>query len=253
MTPRIRFASIAFGLFVLLTSCDSPSTSPTESVGQIPVPVRAPAWDTTTYGIPWNPEVTYDTLLDERDNQVYRTVYIWPLQWMAQNLNFKVDSSWCATGSPDSCGKYGRLYSWSASLGLPARYDSIDTVVSNKTRGVCPSGWRLPTATEWGNMQSNSARPFPGLKLKASQGWIGKEGLDAGTDAVGLRILPAGDRDSEGAFRRSSTSLVPFAAFWTTEEVSAERAFGYQFEYGDSGTIQLNAPKSYGNSVRCVK
>ena len=253
MTRRACFASMAFGLFVLLSSCDSSSTSSTESAGQIPVPVRAPIWDTTTYGIVWNPAVAYDTLLDERDGQVYRTVYIWPLQWMAQNLNFKVDSSWCATGSTDSCGKYGRLYSWSASLGLPAKYDTIDTIVSNKTRGICPSGWRLPTATEWSNMESNSARLFPGLKLKSSQGWIGKNGLDAGTDVVGLRILPAGDRDSKGTFRNSSTSLVPFAAFRTTEAVGAKGAFGFEYQDGDSGSIQLNAPKSYGSSVRCVK
>jgi len=253
MIRRLCSASVAFGFFVLLSSCDSSSTSPTDSVGQIPVPVRAPIWDTTTYGIAWNPAVTYDSILDVRDNQVYRTVYMWPLHWMAQNLNFKVDSSWCASGSTDSCGKYGRLYSWSASLGLPAKYDTIDTIVSNTTRGICPLGWRLPTATEWGNMESNSARQFPGLKLKSSQGWNGKNGLDAGTDVVGFRILPAGDRDSKGTFRSLSISRVPFATFWTTEAVDARTAFGYEYQYGDSGTIQLNAPKSYGGSVRCVK
>jgi uncharacterized repeat protein (TIGR02543 family) len=75
----------------------------------------------------------------EYAGQAYRTVVIGGKTWVAENLNYDTANnvgSWCYDYSPDSCGKYGRLYNW------------------NTAMAACPAGWHLPTREEWGGLAS---------------------------------------------------------------------------------------------------
>ena len=140
----------------------------------------------------------YGELVDARDGQTYKTVKIGDQWWMAKNLNYKVDSSFCFNDSVEYCEKYGRLYTWAVAM------DSVGTWSSNgkgcglgkiclpkyPVRGICPEGWHLPDTTEWEILVTAvGGRWIASRKLKSQTGRIGDGN---GSDAYGFSVLPAG-------------------------------------------------------------
>ena len=96
--------------------------------------------------------VELGTFTDERDEQTYKTVKIGDQVWMAQNLNFKTDSSFCYNDEEANCTKYGRHYKWAAAVGKSESecgYGNECSLPSGDIQGACPSGWHLPSKTEW--------------------------------------------------------------------------------------------------------
>jgi len=75
-----------------------------------------------------------DTLLDVRDNKVYKIVKLNGIRWMVDNLDFKTDYSY--------------------------KLDSIESLSSNLTGryypyferdSICPNDWTLPNSEDWSN------------------------------------------------------------------------------------------------------
>lgn len=156
-------------------------------------------------------DATANTLTDLRDGKTYKTVTIGTQTWMAENLNYaytsvpyKYDSkygsytsdstSWCYDDDPSNCDKYGRLYTWAASM------DSIGTWSTNgigcgygstcsptyPVRGICPTGWHLPDTTEWRTLLTAVGGSFQAAKmLKSTSGW---DAAGKATDAYGYNF-----------------------------------------------------------------
>ncbi|QQS03980.1 MAG: hypothetical protein IPK50_17010 [Fibrobacterota bacterium] len=206
--------------------------------------------------VPWNGSIQYGRLVDSRDGQVYRTVKIGTQRWMAENLNHKVDSSWCFANSADSCARYGRLYSWAAAMKLAdsCNAKACSTQVGNPHQGICPSGWHLPRDPQWDTLAARiGGASTAGAKLKSTSGWPAS---GAGTDEVGFRGIPTGTRADMGYFyglRDGSGSV--FVRYWSSSECSADFACQHGLVSGGTGSyfLRTSTAKRMGEGVRCVE
>ena len=149
--------------------------------------VRREARDERREGSADIPDSIENFLTDARDGQIYRTVRIGSKIWMAENLNFKTDSSFCFGNADSNCTKYGRLYKWSIAMdsagifSLNSKGCGYDRECNPRypVRGICPLGWHLPTSSEWNVLLSvvsegkisNDQFPRAGKKLKSKNGW----------------------------------------------------------------------------------
>ena len=173
------------------------------------------------------PEPAEGTLTDSRDGQTYKTVKIGDQVWMAENLNFETDSSYCYNDSAKYCAKYGRLYEWSAAM------------------EACPSGWHLPDTAEWRTLlDAAGGESIAGTMLKSTSGW-NSDGN--GTDDFGFTVLPAGGWGSKNFVGEA-------AVFWTSEWYEGYDDYAYDIKlYTDTIVRKGYSHKYIGSSVRCVK
>ena len=167
-------------------------------------------------------------LVDKRDGKMYKIVKIGSQTWMAENLNYKTQDSYCYDDNESNCSKYGRLYKWSA------------------TKKVCPNGWHLPSKTEFKILiKSTGGEKEFGINLKSKVGW---DNGGKGTDAFGFSALPAGGRDDKGNYNFEGS----LANFWSSTEVNSGDAYFIILNYGEDGAGLGYDYKYYGFSVRCL-
>jgi uncharacterized protein (TIGR02145 family) len=200
---------------------------------------------------------------DLRDLQTYPYITLGRQVWMAKNLNFDTldgTGSWCYENQASNCNLYGRLYNWSTSLALPASCNSTacSASIQSPHRGLCPSGWHVPSDEEWKTMEV-----FAGMS-QAQADSTGYRGTDQGTmlkansslwstntgsDSFGFSALPGGLRSATDSFAFEGT----FAQWWTATEAGASLG-QRRYIYADLPTIhRQNLNKYGGNSLRCIR
>jgi len=205
------------------------------------------SFDTTV-----NAAVTYGYLNDSRDGHWYRTVLIGKQLWMAQNLNYKVDSSWGLGAGLDTLARFGRLYNWMAAASVK---DSCKTVycltfIRPPYQGLCPTGWHLPLESEYDSLVANveikAGSGKAGSALKATTGWGAS--ASASTDLFGFMALPTGNRDQYATFNNTETATYFLTSTETTNLKYAYRYLGYA-----SNSVTANGfSKAFATPVRCV-
>jgi len=169
-----------------------------------------------------------DVLKDSRDNQEYKTVRIGAQVWMAENLSFAAEESWCYTRFNYDCRKYGRFYNWDVA------------------KDVCPAGWHLPTAAEFDQLFADvGGRDSAAVKLKSTEGW---SHYGNGSDDFGFNGTPSGFRDYRGRFDRQTM----YAYLWSSTE-EEKKAIGVHMMAGRKDVSVYPYAKDFGLSVRCVK
>ena len=212
-----------------------------------------------------NPDINYGEFTDERDGQIYKTVTIAPAGtgysevWMAENLNYETDNSWCGGGSgttEGNCAKYGRLYTWAAAVGRAedeCGFDHACNLGEGDIRGACPKGWHLPSQSEWealivavdGSITEYTSSNTAGSKLKSVTGWYDDGN---GEDTFGFSALPAGYRDINGDCYYEGN----YAYFWSSTGNNSNAAWGMCLYYS-LDLACLSTSQGNGFSVRCLK
>ena len=219
----ISFALLLFTVF--LAACATPTVSSDDS---------AEDGDSSSFDVSkdslFNSEIDYDSMTDDRDGQVYRTVEIGEQTWMAENLNYETDDSYCYNDNSSNCTKYGRFYLWDAAA------------------SACPNGWHLPTNSEWETLfEAVGGRSVAGKALKTQTGW---DSDGNGTNDYGFSAISAGYRNGYGNNRDGGRS----ADIWGATEKDSDHAyFVHLSSSDDDAEFGVHNKKNLGCTVRCLK
>jgi len=180
------------------------------------------------------------------EGKTYNTVQIGGQCWLKENLNVgtRINLSsdqannvilekYCYENNEAYCTTYGGLYHWN---------EAMQYVTTQGTKGICPTGWHIPTKTEFELLKTAVINDGNKLK-KEDQG----TGSGIGTNKSGFSGLLAGIV-SDPYF----SNLSEDTNFWSSNQ-SSFQAYSLYLIYNE-GIIKLNInPKSSGCSVRCVK
>ena len=209
-----------------------------------------------------NPAISYGEMIDDRDGQVYKTVVIDEQTWMAENLNFETGNSYCYNNDNSYCEKYGRLYTWAASMDSAGVFSndgkgcgySAECSPIYPARGICPNGWHLPSKEEWEKI-------FDKLKKEneGDRAWLSISELDChcGIDKYGLSILGSAGRDYSG----NNFGGAARTAFFQTSTITSNTVTHSYALYINAEPTNANVYASmtddwsrlYAFSVRCLK
>ncbi len=178
-----------------------------------------------------------DTLIDSRDGQTYKVTTIGSQIWMAKNLNYETDGSYCYKNADSKCTQYGRLYKWDVA------------------KKACPSGWHLPSKKDFETMLSTLGVLETGAP-QPNDAPLKPQGKESGwnytcTNTSGFTALPAGFRDNEGLYAQENER----AEFWTSTEGDNDLDYEYVYSMYISDYPDVGFGRSLTNeafSVRCV-
>jgi uncharacterized protein (TIGR02145 family) len=203
------------------------------------------------------------------DGNVYQTVRIGTQVWMKENLKVSkyrngntiptglTDSQWGSTTSgayaiygnlAANNTTYGKLYNWFA---------------VTDSRGLCPTGWHVPTDTEWYKLENLLD---PTINDPNSVGWRGVDignkikaisplwnGSNAGTtNSSGMSALPGGYRGNNGFFNDISLNFI----CWSATSKSSNTSWYRSFSCFASTSLRGGGDYGFkvdGFSVRCLK
>lgn len=219
-------------------------------------------------------DIKEDIVKDERDGEAYRTVKIGDQWWMAENLRYAADSSFCYNDEEYFCEAYGRLYPWIVAMNLDTVYRRNGAiyadVVDSLHQGVCPDAWHVPTKVEWKTMiefvKEHNGTEGDGTSLRSPEMWVEySDGSSKVThsDRFGFSVLPAGMHTDPTAGYRGNiyTGFTGDAYFWTATEVNSyrndvTRAYYVRlYSQSNDNAVRTDDDESKRNamSIRCVK
>jgi uncharacterized protein (TIGR02145 family) len=151
-----------------------------------------------------------------------------------------------ASLSESDCTTYGAIYPWTEAMNYQASECN-----SGKCQGICPTGWHIPTETEFSTLEQYLTDSGQACNPARSNGVY--ECISAGTKlkaggSTGFNILISGYRLGSGDWYYRGT----YGVMWT----STARDSDYSWTRIVAGTAALGRQyfdKLGGVSVRCIR
>jgi uncharacterized protein (TIGR02145 family) len=145
---------------------------------------------------------------------------------------------------PANDATYGKLYNW---------YTTVDS------RGLCPTGWHVPTDCEWMYMEGALGMSVTdqetagwrgtneGGAMKATTNWTSPN--TGATNSSGFTALPGGYRRYDGTYN----GIGNYGYWWSSTGNDSNYAWGRRLYYNGSVVGRNFDVKQSGFSVRCVR
>ncbi len=199
--------------------------------------------------------------LTDIDGNRYKTVQIGNQLWMAENLKTTRYSNGDEIPNVMGTGEWGRLKTaaW-ANYNRNSSHNRVYGKLYNwyaveDSRGLCPSGWHVPTDEEW-----TALTDFLGVGAGGQMKIVGTKYWElphvGATNESGFSALPGGYRYKDGSF-----NLMGNNGFWWSSTESSINGAKYRFLSTHFDYILQNylfdlhtigANKGNGFSVRCL-
>ncbi len=129
--------------------------------------------------------------------------------------------------------KHGILYNWMA---------------VNDSRGVCPTGWHVPSSFEWDTLAKFlGGNEVAGGKMKAKLHW--ETPNTSATNESSFHALPKGMYGVNGSFNNIGKN----AYWWSSSEHGVSSAWGREIGFNESALFAGHGDKRDGLSLRCIK
>ena len=215
-----------------------------------------------------------DSLLDSRDGKYYQTVLINSKCWFKENMNIgtRIDASvtqtnnavierYCYYNDTNMCNVYGGLYQWGEAvqyLNGVTNTTHWNPLPTTPVQGICPTGWHLPTKTEWDALVAYlGGTVVAGGKLKSTStastsdttGWF-RMPTTMATNTSGFSMLPSGGHSITYGFMNKNA----YTNIWTvTKGNLAIDAFMFGSAYNYTNAMTGQILKVNAIPVRCIK
>jgi uncharacterized protein (TIGR02145 family) len=164
-------------------------------------------------------------LTDKRDGNTYAVLLVGKACWMAKNLNYQQAEHYCYDDYDENCKDYGALYTWE---------QAMDYSKKEKSRGVCPEGWHLPSDDEWESLMS-------------SKDPNGKPIVTNDTSAFNMEF--GGTRYPNGRFFNKRE----YAFYWSSTSKASNTAWNRYVHNESRETEHYATQIDNAFSVRCVQ
>lgn len=193
--------------------------------------------------------------VEDYEHNKYKTIEIGTQTWMAQNLKSRIYANgdsirevYRYSNSDVLTNIYGLYYTWNS---------ATHNTNIEMTQGVCPTGWHLPSNTEWQQLITTlGGELVAGGKLKSLISW---DAINVGaSNSSGFSALGAGMHHPIVEYPDLSERMGTQAYFWSSTFDATVNGISTAWSVSVislSGNV-LRSPyfrSDMGFSVRCIK
>ncbi|MBG0859741.1 MAG: fibrobacter succinogenes major paralogous domain-containing protein [Bacteroidales bacterium] len=211
----------------------------------------------------------YIGIVSDIEGNVYKIAKIGDQLWLAENLKTSRynNGDLISTTNPvslDISGEYEPKYQWAydGNADTYGRYYTWYAVTDS--RGVCPTGWHVPTDDDWTLLTDyliNNGFGYEGSgsdiakALAAKSGWNpdatpGNIGNDMPTNnSSGFSALPGGVRVYDGTFNYIGI----YALWWSSTEINTTLTWNRNLYSPINYLRREMSKKIQGANIRCIK